>query len=132
MSFHTAHPLSSRIRSAATNVADLTPATVEYAKCVRDVVRAQRAADAVQEPVSIRFQHSSASASTKEYSDDESVDSNASFSKHLDSGSKRLFGTEQLRPNQHAAVERIVIDPSSGGKLLLAERTGGGKSLMFI
>eukprot|EP00581_Thalassiosira_minuscula_P014810 CAMPEP_0183722188 /NCGR_PEP_ID=MMETSP0737-20130205/14224_1 /TAXON_ID=385413 /ORGANISM="Thalassiosira miniscula, Strain CCMP1093" /LENGTH=298 /DNA_ID=CAMNT_0025952309 /DNA_START=62 /DNA_END=955 /DNA_ORIENTATION=+ len=134
MPFYTAHPLWSRIRSATRNVAELTTATIEYANGIRDAVRAQRETDSVQAPTAtLRFQHGStfASASQAAMPDDDSVDSGASFTEHLNSGSKRLFRTPTLRPKQHAAVKRIVLDPSFGGKLLVVERTGDGKSLMF-
>ena len=34
-----------------------------------------------------------------------------------------------MRPKQHIAVNRLLFDVSSDGKLLLVDRTGGGKTL---
>ena len=59
--------------------------------------------------------------------DDDSVSSDASFSEHLDSLASRVFRTPSLQSNQQKAVKRIVLDPSSEGKLLLCEQTGGGR-----
>jgi len=64
-------------------------------------------------------------------SDGNSVASDASFSSHPNSGARRLFRTPSLCPKQKQAVRRIVLDPTSDGKLLVVERTGGEKSLML-
>mmetsp|Transcript_43134 Transcript_43134/g.73562 ORF Transcript_43134/g.73562 Transcript_43134/m.73562 type:complete len:228 (+) Transcript_43134:235-918(+) len=112
-------------------IADLTADTIQYAKDIHGTVRAQRAADNnIDRPAStVRFHAASNSASTSNnnLSDDESVDSAASFSKHLDSGSRQLFNTPKLRPNQQATVKQIVLDQLSDGKLLVVKRAGGKK-----
>lgn len=64
--------------------------------------------------------------------DDESVSSNASFSAHLASGSARVFCTPLLRPKQTAAVKGITIHPDLKGRLLIMDRTGGGRVLSYI
>ena len=37
-----------------------------------------------------------------------------------------------LRPRQDEAITRIAFDPQSGGKLIVVDRTGGGKSLVLV
>ena len=64
--------------------------------------------------------------------DDESVSSDASFSAHLDSGSARVFCTPSLRPKQTAAVKGITIHPDSKGRLLVVDRTGGGRESLIL
>ena len=61
-----------------------------------------------------------------------SVATDASFSAHLNSGSSWVFKTPKLRPKQDEAVKRIVLDPMSGGRLIVVDRTGGGKSLILL
>mmetsp|Transcript_33194 Transcript_33194/g.69753 ORF Transcript_33194/g.69753 Transcript_33194/m.69753 type:complete len:158 (+) Transcript_33194:242-715(+) len=64
-------------------------------------------------------------------SDDVSVGLDKSFSKHLNSGASRVFCTVSLRPKQQEAVRHIVCDKSSKGRLLVVDRTGGGKTLIL-
>ena len=59
--------------------------------------------------------------------DDDSVASDVSFSEKLNSGSSRVFGTPCLRPTQQIALHRLLVDPSSSGKLIVVDRTGGGE-----
>jgi superfamily II DNA/RNA helicase len=62
---------------------------------------------------------------------DVSVDLSSPFIDHLNSGASRVFAVESLRPKQVEGVERIIFDPSSGGRLIIVDRTGGGKSLIL-
>ena len=64
--------------------------------------------------------------------DDDSVATDASLSARLDSGSSRVFRTPSLRPNQRRAITSLLTDPVTEGKLLVVERTGGGKSLTLM
>ena len=59
------------------------------------------------------------------------VDSSAPLPDLLASGARCVFGVPSLRPRQEEAVTRILFEPGTGGKLLLVERTGGGKSLVL-
>jgi superfamily II DNA helicase RecQ len=62
---------------------------------------------------------------------DDSVPIDAPLSLHLDSGAKGVFKTNKLRPKQQSACETILCNPKSGGRLLVVDRTGGGKSLIL-
>ena len=62
---------------------------------------------------------------------DVSVDLSSPFVDHVNSGASRVFGVESLRPKQIEGVDRIIFDPSSGGRLIIVDRTGGGKSLIL-
>ena len=42
-----------------------------------------------------------------------------------------VWRKHKLRPNQITAVNKLVYDKESGGKILLVDRTGGGKSLIL-
>ena len=57
---------------------------------------------------------------------DLSVD--ASFVHQMNNGSSRVWSTPECRPMQIKAVETILFDPACEGKLLVVDRTGGGKS----
>ena len=65
-------------------------------------------------------------------SDEESNASDVSLSDHLRSAASRVFRTPSLWPNQLAAIKRLLVDPRTDGKVLLVERTGGGKSLVML
>ena len=60
-----------------------------------------------------------------------SVEQSSPFLDHLNSGGSRVFGVDSLRPKQIEGVDRIIFDPSSGGRLIIVDRTGGGKSLIL-
>jgi len=60
----------------------------------------------------------------------ESVDDAAPFVDHLRSLARRVFGCPALRRRQEVAVTRLLFGEGKG-KLLLVERTGGGKSLVL-
>ena len=64
-------------------------------------------------------------------SSDDSVDSDADYEDHLASAARRVFGIPSLRPKQREAVNTILFGAESGGKLLVVDRTGGGKSLIL-
>ena len=63
--------------------------------------------------------------------DDDSADSSASLAVHVARAARRVFGVASLRPRQEAAVLRALTDEETRRKLLLVERTGGGKSLVL-
>ena len=56
------------------------------------------------------------------------VDSAAPFSDHLNSGARRVFGVPRLRPRQDAAIQSILFDDKTGERIILVERTGGGRA----
>ena len=134
MSYHHVHPLWYKLYSAATNVAWLTAFTIRYAVELTEAIQDARAvAEAEGQQEVLRFQEVGGDHDGPETasSDDNSVASDASFSAHLSSAACRVFETPSLRPKQHTAVTWLVMDPSSGGKLLVCERTGGGESIML-
>ena len=57
-----------------------------------------------------------------------SVDSDAPFSDHLRSGASRVFGVPALRPKQEQAVQGLIFDKESKGRLIVVDRAGGGKA----
>ena len=59
------------------------------------------------------------------------VESSAPLPDLLASGARCVFGVPSLRPRQEEAVTRILFEPGTGCKLLLVERTGGGKSVVL-
>ena len=61
----------------------------------------------------------------------ETVASDASCSDHLNSGAVRVFGTKRLRPKQDQAIKKICFDSECEGKMIVVDRTGGGKSLIL-
>ena len=60
----------------------------------------------------------------------ESIDDAAPFVDHLRSLARRVFGCPALRRRQEVTVTRLLFGEGKG-KLLLVERTGGGKSLVL-
>ena len=60
-----------------------------------------------------------------------SVLSGASSSALRNRGADRVFRVESLRPKQHEAVEALVFGDELNGKLIVVDRTGGGKSLIL-
>ena len=63
--------------------------------------------------------------------DDDSVATDADYADHLASAARRVFGIPSLRPKQRDAVDAILFGDDSDGKLLVVDRTGGGKSLIL-
>ena len=63
--------------------------------------------------------------------DDDSVGSDADYADHLVSAARAVFGIPSLRPKQREAVDTILFNEESEGKLLVVDRTGGGKSLIL-
>jgi hypothetical protein len=112
MATHTAHPLWSRIYSSATNIAAITAATIKYAINFATTACEQRAINEEQRQLEVlRFEEmNSLSTSECNDSDNVSVGSDESFSKHLDSGASRVFRTAPLRPKQQEAVRCIVCN----------------------
>ena len=64
-------------------------------------------------------------------SSDGTVNSSAPIADHLNNGAGRVFRMPSLRPRQDEAITRIAFDPRSGGKLVVVDQTGGGKSLVL-
>ena len=127
----TARPLWSRIHSATTNVVDLTATTIAYAKAYAAAVVEQRVKerDASQSRPRRFKEVDDDNGQFADGPDDYTIASDAPFTDHLASCAARVFKMPSLRKEQPEAVERIIFDPSCGGKLLLCIRTGGGKSL---
>ena len=61
-------------------------------------------------------------------SSSETVATDASCSDHLNSGAARVFGTKRLRPKQDQAIKKICFDSECEGKMIVVDRTGGGKA----
>ena len=59
---------------------------------------------------------------------DAPVPADGSFVDHLNYGSYRVWNTQTCRPKQEEAVETICFSEVCGGKLLVIDRTGSGKS----
>jgi len=123
---------------ATTNVTQLTATTIRYAIEYGEMALTQRAAiEEQQQHEVLRFEEVDTDTDAgapdvhDDLSDDSSVNSSDSFTKHLGRGAGRVFNTRSIRPKQGEAVHRIVLDPMSRGKLIIIERTGGGKSLML-
>ena len=105
-------------------------ASIDYARQFAAMAISRRSHDAeVEEQEVLQLEEVLPGHDGHDKSDDNSISSDTSFNARLDSTALRLFRTPLLRPNQRAAVRRILLDPSSDCKLLLCERTGGGKSL---
>ena len=127
-------PLWSRIYSAANSVAAMTAATIDHALKQREVVRSMRSIEEKEQQREVfRFEDviDDAPLSLDDGSDDDSVDSSASISDHLHRGARRVFRAKSLRPKQLVAIKRIITDQQTDGKLLVVDRTGGGKSLIL-
>ena len=60
-----------------------------------------------------------------------SVASDAGYADHIASVVRSVFDIPSLRPKQHKAVDTILFHAESEGKLLVADRTGGRKSLVL-
>ncbi len=114
MSQPTALPLWSRILSAGHDAACSAAASIAYARQFAAVAISQRSPDAeVAEREVLQFEEVRTGHDGHDESDDDSVLSDASFDANLESAASRLFRTPSLRPNQRAAVRRILLDPSS-------------------
>ena len=55
----------------------------------------------------------------------------ASTMDHIRHAAACVWRTPCLRPAQERAVHKLIYEPISGGKLLVIDRTGGGKSLIL-
>ena len=95
--------------SRATDVPFLTAITLRFAAGIRIAAQEARAIAAHQETQELlRFEEvveAGDEASKLEGDDDDSVDTDASTDAHLDSGSRRVFRTPSLRPNQRSAIK---------------------------
>ena len=55
------------------------------------------------------------------------VDVDAPLDSQLAYAASCVWRKHKLRPNQLSAVNKLVYDKESGGKILLVDRTGGGR-----
>lgn len=62
----------------------------------------------------------------------ESVDPDAPLADHLRADTLHAFCVPSLRPKQEEVITTIIADPKCEGKLLVVDRTGGGKSLILF
>ena len=68
--------------------------------------------------------------------DDDSDDADAvlrppdDFATHLSACARHVFRVPALRPRQLEAASTLIFDRSCRGRLLVVDRTGGGKSLI--
>ena len=53
------------------------------------------------------------------------------FATHLSACARDVFGVPTLRPRQVEAASKLIFDRSCRGRLLVVDRTGGGKSLIL-
>ena len=71
----------------------------------------------------------SAAADAESLSSDDGVSSTESATAIRNYAASKVWRTATMRPKQQIAVHRILHDKDADGKLLLVDRTGGGKSL---
>ena len=129
------HPPWYRIYPFHTSIPFLTAITLRFAYGLRIAASEARAIEAQNDAQELlRFEEVVADRGGDDDSmaDDDSVATDASLAAHLDSGSSRVFRTPSLRPNQRRAITSLLTDPVTEGKLLVVERTGGGKSLTLM
>ena len=134
MSIPVVRPLLTRLLSANADHETIDALSIANAVKHAEVVRAARQIEQSERQREIlRFEEmggpSDAAAALSD--DDDSVGSAESFDAHLDSVARRVFRTPCLRPKQRTAIKRIIADGSTDGKLLVVDRTGGGKSLIL-
>ena len=125
-----------RIYGADVDSRWLDDVIARHAAAVADGARALEEVRRAEEPPELlRFEASGPSGSAPvdgdDNDDDESADSSASLDVHVARAARRVFGVASLRPRQEAAVLRALTDEETRRKLLLVERTGGGKSLVL-
>ena len=131
------HPRWYRIFSDAVNIVWLTALIVAHAKQLAVAARQIREMEeAERQNEVLRFEPVSDFDVIAEGGDDDSVcsegtvdDPSAPFSAHLNSAARRICNVAQLRPKQEEAVERIVLEEKTDGKLIAVDRTGGGKPI---
>ena len=128
----TAHPLWTRIYAASSTVAEMTANVIAYARqyAVAAVARRAKEKEASHRSV-LRFEEVEDTAATAGDDvvavADADVPPDAPFANHLTSCAKKVFLTPSLRRDQPAAVDRIIFDTRTNGKLMLCVRTGGGR-----
>ena len=125
-----------RIYGADVDTRWLADVIARHAAAVADGARALEEVRRAEEPPELlRFEASGPSGSAPvdgdDRADDDSADSSASLTVHVARAARRVFGVASLRPRQEAAVLRALTDEETRRKLLLVERTGGGKSLVL-
>ena len=132
----TAHPLWTQMYAASSTVTVNTANAIAYACQYAAVAVAQRAKKREESQHTVlRFkevalQNTAAPAANAFAAvNDVVVPLDTSFADHLTGCAKRVFCTPSLRRDQPTAVERIIFNDDTDGKLMLCVRTGGGKSL---
>ena len=130
----TAHPLWTRIYAASSTVAETTANVIAYARQYAVAAVAQRSKEREASYRSVfRFEEVEEIAAPAGIDivsvADADVPPDASFADHLTRCAKKVFRTPSLRRDQPSAVERIIFDEHTDGKLMLCVRTGGGKTL---
>ena len=68
------------------------------------------------------FRNASATTTTHE-----AISKDAQFSYQMNNWSSRVWSTPQYCPVQATAIETAIFDPECRGKLLVVDRSGGGK-----
>ena len=107
--------------------AQLVAASARAADLLRDAERRRNA----QRFVTIDLTGDDDHGDDGGFEDEDSVSSDAEYVDQLENAARRVFGLQSLRPKQREAVEAILCGDDSDGKLLVVDRTGGGKSLIL-
>ena len=103
-------------------------ATALYAK-VKAAITKKLEDDATQNE-NLQFNQSADAPHTPDAASDFSqcIIPNSPIASLLNSASLRQWRTPVCRPKQIQSVDKILFGPSSDGKLIVIDRTGGGKS----
>ena len=126
------HPPWYRIYSEFTSIAFLTFIVLRHA---REILIAASFLQQVEREAELQEVLRFENATPADVIDDDSiegddeVDESAPLVEHLRLDARRVFRVRSLRPKQEEAITRIVADPECQGKLIVIDRTGGGKAL---
>jgi len=123
-----------KLYSRRTSVALVSSIIRAYCRSALIAVRRLAAQQAERDAQPIVFDVAPASSS-----DDRTADvarmaappMDAPIADHLAYTAAKVWGKPSLRPRQTMAVHKLVYEKDSKGKLLVVDRTGGGKSLIF-
>jgi superfamily II DNA or RNA helicase len=121
--------------SAAVDVAWLSSIILRHADALTRVALALRAADEAEQRRAIAFvdaDDAPVDAPLPDLDAGDDVDASSPFNAHLSSAARRIYGVARLRPKQSEAVSRLLFDEECRGRLILVDRTGGGKSLVLF
>ena len=117
-----------------TAIAMVTTLQTRFAASLFSLVTSARDADVLansavnqSEQFSIRMNNRPVDNATAANEHDD-VSEDAPFVYQMNNGSSRVWTTPSCRPMQNVAVERSVFKPECEGKVLIVDRTGGGKS----